>query len=323
LTTTRAIKTSFTALLLAFTFAAQSTFAAVDLQAHYGWFSTEPRKHLEKRRNLYFPPLASFVLPSFDQWWEGQNKAAGVYLGTWLTGLTLMAQAQQTISDSERDSLFDHDQKLRDYTDVKRQFIYGAQLTLFAGEMSAYHSFRTAMKTRKQDDQFTFLTTDEDPGDLLLAPFAFSEALKPTTFVPLLLVAGIVITGHDPHAQQGTFTVNDAAFVSGTSYNAGVGEEAFFRGYLMPMFREGFGSNFWSNATTSVLFGAAHLGTVSFPIVQTGLGFYLGWLSQRSDWSLRQSIFLHAWWDVIALGAQVANSKNGGYVGLPPLTIQF
>src|SRR5690606_29908267 len=119
-----------------------------------------------KRRNLYFPPLASLVFPSFDQWWEGQHAAAGVYLGAWVTGVTLMTQAQQAISDSEHDRLFDRDQKFRDYTDVKRQFAYGAQLTLFAGEMSAYHSFRTAMKTRKQDGQFTFLTTDEDPGDL-------------------------------------------------------------------------------------------------------------------------------------------------------------
>jgi membrane protease YdiL (CAAX protease family) len=319
LTAIRGTKTAFTALLLAFTFAVQPAFADTDLQPHYGWFSTEPRKDLERRRNLYLPPLASFLLPSFDQWWEGQHEAAGVYLATWLTGATLMFQAQQAVSKSERNSLFDDDQKVRDYTDVRRQFGYGAQLTLFAGEMSAYHSFRTAMKTRKQDGEFTFLTTDEDPGDLLLAPFAFSEALKPTTFLPLLLVAGLAIADQG----KGSFTANDAAFVGGTSYNAGVGEEALFRGYFMPMFREGFGSNFWSNATTSVLFGAAHLGTVSFPLAQTAGGFYLGWLSQRNDWSLRQSIFIHAWWDVIALGAQVAHSKRGGYVSLPSLTIPF
>lgn len=321
---TAILRTNLTIIFLVLGFVVQPALAQ-ELKPHYGWFSTEPRKYLEKRRNLYFPPITSFFLPSFDQWWEGQFKAAGTYLGTALVGVNLMAAAQNAISDGKRQELFDDYKDTKDYTDVRRQFQYGSQLVLFAGEMSAYHSFRTAMKTRKQDGEFTFLTTDEDPGDLLLAPFAFSEVLKPTTFVPLLLVSGIVIAQGNAgyHSKGGPFTVGDAAYVGGISYNAGVGEEALFRGYMMPMFREGFGSDFWSNATTSIVFGAAHLGSVKFPIVQTALGFYLGWLSQRNDWSLRQSIFLHAWWDVIALGAQVAQSKNGGTVYLPPLTYQF
>lgn len=321
---TATLRTRFTVIFLIFSFAIPQAFAQ-ELKPHYGWFSTEPRKKLDKRRNLYFPPIVSLILPSFDQWWEQQHGAAATYLGTWLLGANLAAAAQQAISDGQRQEIYDDYKDIKDYTDVRRQYQYGTQLVLFAGEMSAYHSFRTAMKTRKQDGEFTFLTTDEDPGDLLLAPFAFSEALKPTTFIPLLALTGLVIaqSNNGYHAKGGPFTFGDGAFVAGTSYNAGVGEEALFRGYMMPMFREGFGNNFWSNAATSALFGAAHLGSVKFPVIQTVLGFYLGWLTQRNEWSLRQSIFLHAWWDVIALGAAVAQSKNGGTVYLPALTYQF
>lgn len=303
--------------ILAFTFTAHPVFAQQDLKPHYSFFSTEPRKKLDKKRNVYFPPLVSLLLPSFDQWWEGQHGAAGAYLGTWFVGFNLMSNASQQANSLDRD--FD------DFNDLKRQYAYGTQLMMFAGELSAYQSFRTAMKTRQSDGEYNFLKeTDETTGDLLLAPFAFSEVLKPTTFIPLVLLTGLVIANHNSGSHEpGDFTFGDGAFTAGISYNAGVGEEALFRGYLMPVMREGFGSNFWSNATTAVLFGAAHLGSNKLPIIQTLGGFYLGWLTQRNGWSLRQAIFLHTWWDVIAIGAQVASTKDGGTIRLPALTFEF
>ncbi len=304
-------------LLLAFSLFTASASATTELTP--GLFSTTPRENPNKKRNLFFPQIASLLLPSFDQWWEDQQGAATIYLSTGFAGLTILSNASTRMTSQDLSGDYNH------YDDLQHQYAYGAQLYMLAGELSAYHSFRTAMKSRQSSGQFEFLKAQEDVDDLLLAPFAFSEALKPTTFIPLAIVAALAVINHNSGSHTpGDFTLGDAAFTVGTSYNAGVGEEALFRGYMMPMFRQGVGSDFWSNASTSVIFGAAHLSSSNkAPVIQTLIGFYLGWLSQRNDWSLRQSVFLHAWWDVVAIGASMASQKNDAYIPLPALTIPF
>ncbi len=56
------------------------------------------------------------------------------------------------------------------------------------------------------------------------------------------------------------FQGSDAFYSGAYSYNAGVGEEAMFRGWLMPVFHQKFDSPFWANATTSVLFAQSSQG---------------------------------------------------------------
>ncbi|MBC7530540.1 MAG: hypothetical protein H7318_03115 [Oligoflexus sp.] len=45
-------------------------------------------------------------------------------------------------------------------------------------------------------------------------------------------------------------------------------------------------------------------------MVQLGFGYYLGWLSQSQDWTLGEGLFIHAWWDVIAVTSSYRSERN-------------
>lgn len=284
------------------------------------FFSTTPRYGITRTRNYVFPPLASFFVPGLGQVIEQQWEPGLTYAGTAGFGLVLAQTAAERIrEDNLKRRNFD------EMTGLERQYTYGMQLYLFAGEMSAFHSFRTSIHARKQNGQFTFLEAEEDTGDLLLAPFAFEEVLKPTTYLPLLAGLVFAVNRYNSHkTSRADFDGGDAAFTGGVSFNAGVGEEAFFRGYMMPVFREWSGSDFWSNSGTAVIFGAAHYGPNNrMPIFQTLAGYYFGWLTQRNKWSLKQSIFVHTWWDIIVIGAGAARNSSDRYIPLPGVNITF
>lgn len=294
-------------------------FSAQSVSAYDGpVFSVEPRFAPERPRNYWLAPIASFVLPGLGQYIEQQWEPGLIYTGTAVLGMTMATVAAKRIKEDQLGKL-DYDE----YDGLQRQYTYGTQLYMFAGEMSAFHSFRTAVKSRKPNGEFAFITNDEDPSDLLTAPFEFSFITRPTTYGPLLAGLALVLVSYDPdpHAD---FDGGDAAFTAGVSYNAGVGEEAFFRGYLMPVMREKWNSNVWSNATQSVIFGAAHYSERNrFPIFQAAMGYYFGWVTQRNGWSLRESIFIHAWWDVLALGQEVASNKTEKFYRFPGLYFTF
>jgi membrane protease YdiL (CAAX protease family) len=285
----------------------------------YPFFSTTPRYGEDRKRNYYLAPIGSFFLPGLGQIIEQQWEPALTYAGVAGFGIALATAAANEIKESDVNRM-----NYDEYDSLQRQYRYGSQLYLFAGEMSAFHSFRTSIESRRKQGEFSFLTTNEDPGDLLLAPFAFSEIKKPTTFVPLLVGAALAYTiGSDqrPHAD---FDGGDAAFTGGVSYNAGVGEEALFRGYLMPVFREKTGSDFWSNAGQAVIFGAAHISPNNpYPVFQTLFGYYFGWLVQRNGWSMQQAIFVHTWWDVLIIGAETARNQSDPFYRLPTLQFYF
>jgi membrane protease YdiL (CAAX protease family) len=134
----------------------------------------------------------------------------------------------------------------------------------------------------------------------------------------------------EPTIQRDPLTVSDVFFTGAISYGAGVGEEAVFRGFLLPELRQALGSDFWSNAVTAVGFAAAHLGSVDRPIAQLALGYYWGDLTQRNNWEIAESIFIHTWWDVIAFltvfqikDKEPASSAVRPALHLPPFELHF
>jgi membrane protease YdiL (CAAX protease family) len=83
------------------------------------------------------------------------------------------------------------------------------------------------------------------------------------------------------------------------SLAAGLGEELLFRGALQPLAVR------WLDpaaglVAVSVLFGALHAATVTYFLLATGVGLYLGWLAQQYD-DLVAPIFIHAAYDWAAL----------------------
>lgn len=281
----------------------------------------EVNSEKSRSRTFLLPPLASFIMPGFDQWWEGQTLYGAAYSGVSLFGLGLATA--------------DLSPKLN--SDSLRLKFLGLQLYQTAGSMSAYHSFRTAVKTRQPNGDFLFLKHEETPTELLTAPFDFSYLSRPTTYlgIPANLLVGILLaklqgfsgsssnSWHMPGATD--------VFFSGTfSYNAGVGEEALFRGWMMPVAMHYTNSEVASNVLTSLVFGAAHYNSANpnyIPYSQTIAGFYLGYLAQRNEWKLGESIFVHTWYDVIAFLLSYAtadsDAKSKATFQLSPFTIPF
>ena len=98
------------------------------------------------------------------------------------------------------------------------------------------------------------------------------------------------------------------------AFNIGVGEEAIFRGYIQSFLMERL-SPTASIITSSIIFGAAHMGnasgmdaatkkryyTFSLPLITT-LGGYMGWLTHKNH-SLKESVAVHAWYDFAVFSA--------------------
>lgn len=83
------------------------------------------------------------------------------------------------------------------------------------------------------------------------------------------------------------------------SVAAGVGEELLFRGALQPLAERLMGPAA-GLVFVSVLFGGVHSASRAYFLLATGVGFYLGWLSQHYE-ELLTPIVVHAAYDFAAL----------------------
>lgn len=273
----------------------------------------------EKRRNFILPPLASLLLPGFDQWWEGQHESAVFYSGVALLGANIGAHHRASRPNLKYEPT--------SRNDGVRWNVWGFQVYQMMGGLSAYQSFRTAVKTRQKDGEFSFLKNEEGVEDVLAAPLRFRYFARPTTFIPLGLLAAGMFLIHDENYSPnwGQFSTTDGFFAAGYSYNAGTHEEALFRGWIMPTAMQYTDSPFWSNTLQASVFAAAHLSSNPIPWQQFLFGWYLGYLSQQRDWTLAESVFVHTWWDIIIFTAVYldANSRGEKAVAVPLLSATF
>jgi membrane protease YdiL (CAAX protease family) len=106
---------------------------------------------------------------------------------------------------------------------------------------------------------------------------------------------------------------SDVAFSAGVAYNAGVGEEALYRGYVLPIVRQHVGGREWvANGLQAAVFAAAH-GSFSPAAFAShfGFGYYAGYLANHNHGSLRQVVFTHFMWDAVALsGAFLTRQRD-------------
>jgi len=90
--------------------------------------------------------------------------------------------------------------------------------------------------------------------------------------------------------------------------------------------KQSWGSDFWSNATSSVVFAAAHLSSANqVPLPQLALGSYLAWLAKHNKWTLSEGVFIHTWWDIFTIAASLADNSDRveKRVMLPPFEMTF
>ena len=262
----------------------------VDLRAQESSFF-DLKDNQDRPRNLIIPPLLSYVLPGFDQWWEGQIGPAVSYSGLAMVGLGISLDGSEPKSP------------LSTLDNEERKFVFGAQLFSTSGYLSSYHSFRSAVRSRKKNGEFSFLKQEETPMDLLWSPFRFDHLTRWTSLIPFALEVTLFLSAIISEVKITNLTGSDVLFAGTTSYNAGVGEEAAFRGYLQPMFYhylgEGKYAGLMSNGITSLIFTSIHIGKDNpVPWPQFLISTYLGWVSQLRNWSLSEVIFQHFWWDM-------------------------
>ena len=173
---------------------------------------------------------------------------------------------------------------------------------------SMYAAYRDA-RIYNHDMGFTYPMPKDSLSDLVKAPFQWSIIKKPEVWggVIGMLSLGIGISYFlmppTPASIAGSHMLPINAFP------VGIGEEAFFRGYIQSHCNETFGP-VGSIAFSSLLFGAAHIPNglaIEDPAQQkryfqfilpliTSYGAYFGWLTHKNT-SLKESVAVHAWYD--------------------------
>jgi membrane protease YdiL (CAAX protease family) len=269
----------------------------------------KPGPEIIRPSSVVLLPVVSVFLPGFGQMAQRRYLSGAAFGAAGFGGLVLATHASYEGDGSLEDALFDH-------PGARRQ-LYGLGLYQGAGFMSAWDAFQASIPAQQQDKgRFRFLDAGqrEKPADLLLAPFKPVYLKRPSTYIPLGVLAVLatlgvqgyrVDKGSEPGLRWRAYEPGDAFFTGAVSMNAGATEEAMFRGYLFPLFHQWSGERAWvSNPAQALLFAGAHIGGVSnVPVAQGLLGLYLGWLTQRDDWKIGQAVAIHFWWDVIALSA--------------------
>ncbi|GIX40581.1 MAG: hypothetical protein KatS3mg129_0314 [Leptospiraceae bacterium] len=185
-----------------------------------------------------------------------------------------------------------------------------AQHVLF---YSVYSSYRDAGGIKPVS------MNQESYHDLAIAPFQPKYIFNRYFWIPigfLIALAGYE-TSHPPKNPQWTLLYPGMKrsgfmnfYVATISFNAGVSEEAFFRGFLNHFFIKEMGLEL-GLTSSSVIFGLAHLGNgIGNVISATLAGFYFGYLHYKDNWDIRQSIAVHFWWDVIVFAVSLRYTKE-------------
>ncbi|MFK7823775.1 MAG: lysostaphin resistance A-like protein [Oligoflexales bacterium] len=296
-------------------------------------------QHHPERKSDVLVPFLSYLFPGFGQWVEGDYGAGFVYSGVAVGSLSYSLQHTNELQRSgySEDEINEKLTDLQSKDSVVRKIRLGSQTRDLMGGLSAYQSFRSAVKSRQVHGEYLFLTKEEKVSEIMTAPFRFEYLKRSTTYIPLGIIgayAALVLASSDEaiaesNLRKSVFTSEDAVYVGATSYNAGVWEEAFFRGWMMPVFMESMNSELWSNVASAGIFALAHASSVPIPIAQALLGFHFGVVSQDNDWTIGEATFIHAWWDVVALAVSYNFEKIDPkqsvkpMLTLPPLLLSF
>lgn len=280
--------------------------------------STDATRPASRVVHEFLLPFGSMIVPGVGQWANGAVGEGFAFLGVSVAALMFGAAMGAEDQSDEEDI-----PRSRDKQFEQLAFLVAGD----TGFLSAYDSFRRSLPKMKARGRYGFLPEATTLPKAFAAPFKFGFLRNKKTWIflsiPAALVAGVAIDERDNDKLP--FYWHDAVFAGGISYTAGVSEEAVFRGYIFPWFNQMFGERTWlANAGQALLFGAAHFQTVDVPIVQTLSAFYWGWVVRSSDWSIEETIFQHAWWDMILFtGALLLDDGGDARFSIELPTIHF
>jgi hypothetical protein len=262
-------------------------------------------------------PFGSVLVPGLGQWANGAVGEGFAFLGAAFTGALIAVHNE--------DASLTSDSFPRTRSAQVREL--GLQLAGDAGLLSGYDSFKLSLPKLKVGGHYEFIDKPTPTSKAFTAPFKFNFLKNKRTWIaltiPVAIVAAVAIDRRG--ADTVPFRPHDAVYAGGVSYGAGVTEEAFFRGYLFPVFHELSHERAWvSNPAQALLFGLAHAGQVEVPIFQTIAGLYWGWVVQKNDWDFKETIFQHFWWDTILItGALLLDDGGDTRVSVALPTFRF
>ncbi len=175
---------------------------------------------------------------------------------------------------------------------------------------SVYSSFRDAGGLGEEKKSETI-------GQLAYSPFNFDYLKRPLVFTPILLIAAIAGLGSAngnpilvPPSLKRDGSLYATAFINGLS--PGVGEEAFFRGYLNYSLIQSYGAG-GGIGGSSLLFMLAHEGNADARdgrLSRLLAGVYLGYIHYKSNFDIKPGIAVHFWWNFI-IGVSMLSQYKG------------
>ena len=206
------------------------------------------------------------------------------------------------------------------------------QNTWLYGIYAAYRDVRIY----NGESGYRYAMPTDSLGNLASAPFRPSVLKKPEVWGGLLgalgAAAGISYFFYSPDAHIHS-SASKSAILPVLALPVGIGEEAFFRGYLQSQLSESLTP--WGGIIVSSLaFGAVHIPnawglepaeqrlyyTVSLPFI-TGFGVYCGWLAHKNP-SLKEGVALHTWYDGILFAVSAAANQTA-VTGRPGFAIDI
>jgi hypothetical protein len=257
-------------------------------------------------------------IPGFDLPWEAVygimplNSLGFIFNGQWVEGLILGGIDSAAVAGAYF---------------TRACFPLSSFTGMTASHLSFYSQYELYKNSRMMADPASYLHRMQpvDMGQAALAPFRFDYLADP--FVSLFLLGEIVGAWAVNHFTNGPFTPPTDPFIwhgntyplaGGTalymgeltyrSYWAALGEEAQFRGFLLPEMTEAMGPLLACivnglyftlvHYNKSMDFGLFALNAL-YSFIPTGI--YLSYLSYRDDFDFRKAAFAHFWYD-FALG---------------------
>jgi membrane protease YdiL (CAAX protease family) len=258
-------------------------------------------------------PMTGFILPGLPQLIHGAPGPALGYLGTTLAGYAMSEQgvvSGDSLPWRGRDQIAD----------------LGFSLVMSGAWLSPWDGFHRAVPRLQGRGKYLFLPQRERVGSLLTAPFDFRFLRRKTTWVSLgetALITTLILSQREDGVPP--FRGQDLGYSAGISMGAAVGEEAFFRGFLMPVLYQNTGNRFWlANGLQGSIFGGLHFND-DFPAaaaIIAASSMYTGWVVRRNEWSLREAVFHHFWYDVFVFTA-VFLSENDRMVRITSPSLRF
>ncbi|GEM_PF-2193604 len=274
-----------------------------------------PRLRAKFKSDLWLP-LPSVFLPGFGQYFQGEWSGLA-YTGVAVGGLIVYSEGRLELAS---DASTDPSQLFASEDWTLRKVILGASAAQGCGFLSAYSAFRSSVpRFQAEDGKYLFLTGQESLGDMALSPLRFDHLGKLSAALPLgVLAATVTYLAMDERSSHPgsdwTFSADDPAFFGPLAYNAGLTEEALFRGWLLPVAYQYTGGRWWlANGAQALLFAGAHYSSANpVPWPQFLLGYYFGSLTRKNGWTLSEAIFVHAWWDTILFVGQAVTTRRAG-----------